>query len=390
MQEAQSILWLTQGGPTLPSVRFRVLPILEEAQGHFALANATRLPKTFLARLKFYLNLKRTDIIILQKRLISPLELALLRRKCRLLVYDFDDAVWTEQDDPREPQNGQHYARFCRVVKNVDLVIAGNAYLAAALPAGVKHFLMPSPIDAAKYAPAQQDRAGNPHEPALPLASEPGRPLVIGSGGPLVIDPLVVGPLVVGPFVIGWMGTEGYLPMIKDRVYELAAAGFNLRLVSSRAPEYPLPQNVSFEIWSAEREAEQLQGFDIGLMPLEDTPYTRGKCGFKILQYMACGVVPLASAIGMNNDIIRHGENGLLAQSGANWPQLAESLKNPAERQRMAQAARQDILDNYDVKAVANAALERLKSELRLKLSPTGNAPAPEAAGKTPDETLSG
>ena len=90
-----SILFITQSGDTLPSVRFRVLPYIQNWQNNGLNVRRYRIPKTFPHRLIFYLKIPSTDIIILQKKLISPFELYLLKLKAKKLCFDFDDAIWT-------------------------------------------------------------------------------------------------------------------------------------------------------------------------------------------------------------------------------------------------------------------------------------------------------
>ncbi len=300
------LVWFIQGAATLPSVRFRVLPFSGMAGATFSGVTVRKIPKTFLQRIHFYASLERLDICILQKRLLSCLELRILRRKSRLLVYDFDDAVWTEQDAPRSVENGQHSARFRNTCRQADLVVAGNACLAAAVPPGVPVFVMPSPLDTLLYAPSAHKR------------SDSERPR------------------------LGWMGTSSYLPLVVEVFRELAGLDLPMRIVSNKEPE-GAPTGVLFTKWSDSAELELLRDFDIGLMPLEDTYYARGKGGFKLLQYMACGVVPVASAVGINREIIRHGVDGFLVKPGESWRPFVEKLQDAGLRDSMAQAARNSI-----------------------------------------------
>ncbi|MDR1241245.1 MAG: glycosyltransferase, partial [Deltaproteobacteria bacterium] len=99
---------------------------------------------------------------------------------------------------------------------------------------------------------------------------------------------------------------------------------------------------------------ELLQSFDIGLMPLEDTPYTRGKGGFKLLQYMACGVVPVASAVGMNKEIITHGRDGFLVRKGESWKPYVESLLNSELRAKMGEEARKTVCTRFDLQKIVD------------------------------------
>ncbi|MDL2307870.1 glycosyltransferase family 4 protein [Desulfovibrio sp. OttesenSCG-928-C06] len=325
------ITWLTQGGATLPSVRFRVEALRHVAAEYFSGVRVTRLPKSLFQRVAFYASLSSMDICVIQKRLLSGMELSILRKKSKLLVYDFDDAVWTEQEAPMPPESGQHRKEFCRACKSVDLVVAGNAYLAAAVPDGVPRVIMPSPIDTGIYCPA-----GNEATSTVP--------------------------------VIGWMGTGSYLPQAMQVFGEIAALGCPMHVVSNREPEPGTATPVTFTRWSPDNELALLQGFDVGLMPLEDTIYTRGKGGFKLLQYMACGVVPVASAVGMNREIITDGVDGFLVEPGKPWLPVVERLKDPALRARMGLAARQTAVERFDLRKVASGLFTQILEHYRSKL----------------------
>ena len=107
---------------------------------------------------------------------------------------------------------------------------------------------------------------------------------------------------------------------------------------------------VENELWQLEREQRNLSSFAIGIMPLTDTLWTRGKCGYKILQYMAAEVPVVASAVGANNDIVTHGENGLLAKTADDWVQnLSMLLQNPDLRRTLTARGRRLVEQKYSL-----------------------------------------
>jgi glycosyltransferase involved in cell wall biosynthesis len=269
------------------------------------------------------------DICIMQKRMLSAWELALLRRKSALLAYDFDDSVWTEQNDPKPLDCGQHKRRFLRTCRSADVVIAGNAFLAAAVPYGIPVTIAPTPIDVERYVPAP--------------------------------DKIPPGP------VIGWMGTASYLPLLHSILDELQRAPdhLSLHIVSNQEPLRIACGHYTFTRWSPENELPLLQHFDIGLMPLEDTPYSSGKGGFKILQYMACGVVPIASAVGVNKEIISHGIDGFLVQPGEPWLPYIRQLHNLDILKTMSCAARNTVCERFAVRIHAASLFLYLSSRYR-------------------------
>lgn len=313
------LLWLAQGGDTLPSVRFRVLPLVEEARRQGAAVTVMRYPKTVGQRGVFLLRLGRAssryDVCIIQKRLLGRLEIGLLRRVARRVVFDFDDAVWTDQEEAAGPGAGRRWSRFRATTSLVDGVLAGNSYLASALeyPAHI----LPTPLDTTRYRPGP----------------DAGRQ---------------------SSCVIGWMGTASYLPEIETVVRLVhAATGALVRVISNAPPTGSLAQDCDFRLWSPESEVQELQNMDIGLMPLSDTAYTRGKCGFKLLQYMACGAVPLASAVGFNRELITHGVDGFLVENEVQWLDYVRLLVDDAGlRRTMAQAARATVVQRFDLRVI--------------------------------------
>src|SRR5438874_1070790 len=92
--------------------------------------------------------------------------------------------------------------------------------------------------------------------------------------------------------------------------------------------------------WSESTEVAELQRFDVGIMPLRDAPMERGKCGYKLIQYMACGRPVVASPVGASRQIVEHGTNGFLASTAAEWVAALRALQDPALRRRMGAAGR--------------------------------------------------
>jgi glycosyltransferase involved in cell wall biosynthesis len=105
-------------------------------------------------------------------------------------------------------------------------------------------------------------------------------------------------------------------------------------------------------MWSLEQEVDLLQDCDIGIMPLQDNEWARGKCGLKLLQYMAVGLPAIASPVGVNLDIVLDGANGFLASSEAEWRAKLIRLCNDEElRTKIGRAARQTVVDHYSLMA---------------------------------------
>lgn len=151
--------------------------------------------------------------------------------------------------------------------------------------------------------------------------------------------------------VLGWTGLKdnlGYMEPIEPVLQDLAEQ-YPLKIHVATGRDYELDGvEVENEYWAMEHEIDYLRGADIGLMPLKDTPRARGKCAFKAIQYMAVGVPPVISPVGMNATVIEDGVDGFLADTPEEWREKLEGLiADPALRERMGRAARETALARY-------------------------------------------
>lgn len=233
-------------------------------------------------------------------------------------VLDYDDAVFRFYDQHRNPVvkallAGKHPA----LIKRAALVVAGNAYLAEfARAAGARQVeLVPTVIDLERY----------------PLAT---------------INPARVD----GPPWVGWIGqraTAAFLVPYAPLFERLSAYG-RARFAAIGIDAQTLGLPMASIAWTEKTEAASICSFDIGIMPLVDQPFERGKCGYKLIQYMACGLPVVASPVGVNCQIVEHGVNGLLAETPEQWEQaLRTLLADPGLRQRMGQAGRAKVEREY-------------------------------------------
>ena len=253
------------------------------------------------------------------------------------MVFDFDDAVFVAY---KSPSNGYlSYLKFpgktastCRLSAHV---MAGNQYLADyARPFNKSVTIIPTTIDTEKYTVTEKEP--NP-----------------------------------GIVTIGWSGsysTVQHLDTIRDTLQELARQEkYRLRVIGT--PTYEL-SGVDVEAiqWRSETEIEDLRQIDIGLMPLPDDKWSKGKCGLKALQYMALGIPTVCSSVGVNSTIIQDGENGFLADSTDEWIDRLKKLINSAEmRKTIGLAGRKTVEENYSAKSQAPRVLEIFESVVKEK-----------------------
>ena len=154
--------------------------------------------------------------------------------------------------------------------------------------------------------------------------------------------------------VIGWIGTPGkwrecvepFLPVFRDvmQTYGARIEAVGVRMTSDEGA------GIHFLPWSEEGEVQRIIGMDIGVMPLPDTPWMRGKCGYKLIQYMACGLPVVASPVGVNAEIVEHGVNGFLAENPDDWSRALKALiGNPELRRQMGAAGRKRVEERYSL-----------------------------------------
>jgi glycosyltransferase involved in cell wall biosynthesis len=128
---------------------------------------------------------------------------------------------------------------------------------------------------------------------------------------------------------------------------------FKLRIINRISLELP-GIDIEFVPWTEASEVAALQACDIGVMPLDDSPWERGKCGYKLIQYMACGLPVVASPVEVNMEIVRPEKNGYLAQTDDEWVEaLGKLLSDAALRQKMGKAGRERVEKEYCIQQTA-------------------------------------
>jgi glycosyltransferase involved in cell wall biosynthesis len=277
------------------------------------------------------------DLVWIEKEALpwipAVLERSLLRRKVPY-VLDYDDAVFHQYDLSSSRLVRMILGRkHPQLMQGATLVIAGNEYLAdfARVSGGSAVHVLPTVVDLDRY-------PGLPHSPG---ASGPPR--------------------------VGWIGqratAECLLPL-RETFAGLAADGLaRFRAIGVDAQCLGLP--MESVLWSEESESRLVAELDVGIMPLNDRPFERGKCGYKLIQYMACGLPVIASPVGVNTKIVRHGVNGFLAETPAEWEKaLRTLLADPELRRRMGQEGRKQVEQEYCIQVTGPVLASLLKQAL--------------------------
>lgn len=246
------------------------------------------------------------------------------------VVFDFDDAIWIHSVSEANRRFAwlKNVDKIPRIVRLAHTVLAGNAYLADWARAHSNNVhVVPTCVDTNHFAPVEHQ----------------------------------------GPVTIGWSGSPSTFAHLKPLLPVLekivARFGDRVRLRVMGDPNFVhAPLNLRGEAWSADAELALLREMDIGLMPLPDDEWTRGKCGLKGLVSMSMGAATVMSPVGVNTEIVTHGENGFLARTDDEWfEHLVRLIEDGELRRRLGREGRQTVIERYSVERWAEPLTELLR-----------------------------
>ena len=344
------LLCVLNGGANHPSSRLRVLQHLE------ALKERGVDTEVFVAKRRRLSDLadlarkaRRSDAVLVQKKLFARWKLPLLLGQAPV-VFDFDDAIFAVSPDELERFGDERASkraasrrmRLAAVLRRGIRVIAGNRYLAdhaagyardvAVLPTAVD--LRPFPAPALARARAARGARG----------SSPR---------------------------IGWIGSRPslrYLHALAEplrRVFEESRGGRLVQICNDFVDFPGVPTETI--AWSAAGEAPALLGLDIGVMPLDDTPFSQGKCGLKILMYQAAGLPVVCSPVGANRELVQESETGFFARTADEWVSgLRRLLADPDLARRMGERGRAMVEKDYSAAVIGARLADLLLGALQL------------------------
>lgn len=265
----------------------------------------------------------QVEVVFIQKRTLNVKALRLIRAVKDTIIYDFDDAIYSFSPpfevDPAISRKTRR--NLIAILHQSKLVIAGNAHLALYARRHNKNVVViPTAIDTDRFRPREE-----------PPTEE---------------------------LVIGWIGHSEnlrYLQALEGVFARLANAYGSkviLRVVSGKPYASESSLNVDNRTWALDTEVDHLRSFHIGLSPLTDDEWTRGKCGFRALQYMALGIPAVVSPVGVNKEIVDDGINGFLAQTQEEWfAKLSQLIEDKELRRRLGQRGRSTVERDYSLAA---------------------------------------
>lgn len=325
-------------GRTVPSARFRVgqhvaglaelgieLSWLPAPIAKYPPVAAWKRPfwlaGTLAGRIPGLAAARRADVVLLGRELVSTL-LTLEPVLKRPRVLDVDDAIWLTQK----------YHGIEKLTRKVDAVFAGNDYLAEWFARGCRDVVViPTAVDSGRFLPAPDRR--------------PDR------------------------VVVGWSGTAANLASLEPVWPSLEAVArrhpeVRIRIVCDQQPKTPvgIRDRIDFVPWHPAIEVRSIQEMDVGIMPMPASPWSLGKCSYKMLLYLACGVPAVVSPVGMNGQVLAMGEVGLGARTSEEWEEALEVLVGDASfRNRLGRAGRELVVSRFSLEHVGGMLASNLR-----------------------------
>ena len=295
-------------------------------KGHL-IAKAWRTLFDYARRAVILIRARRYDVVVIHREaaLVGPaIYERLLAAEHRPIIYDFDDAIWSPgQAWGHGLFSLLHFpAKTSSICRLASAVTTGNDFLADyARKRNSNVFVVPTSIELADY------------------------PLVPEANG--------------DRFIVCWTGSTSTLVHFEhareplERLAQLLP--LTVKIICNKPPERPIAgAEMCFVPWSVEREAQELGGCHVGIMPLPDDEVSRGKCGLKALQCMATGRPVVVSPVGVNSEIVRSGRNGYLASSVGEWVDALRRLACDAQlRAKLGRNARQTVENSYSAEISA-------------------------------------
>jgi glycosyltransferase involved in cell wall biosynthesis len=305
-----------------PSSRIRVCNLLDGLKKHGIEPEVVKYPRGLANKLRLFWRCKDFDAVYLQKRLLKPRDVFLLRHSAAYLIFDFDDAIYCDHESTEIDKTSNLYHKFKSIISRADLIVAGNKILKEAASEFSDNIeIIPSAVFVKN----------------IPQKSYTSQDKNV---------------------IIGWVGSSfnlQYLSLLSPILKKLSDKhDIQLRIVCDEGLEMD-GVVVKFVPWDIKTQDREIANFDIGVMPLPDSLHTSGKCGYKALQYMAAAVPAVVSDVGINSDLMRHGKLGCVAKNiGDFYEALEHLIASPEERMKKGEASRLEVEEKYSIEEVSH------------------------------------
>jgi len=301
----KKVLFLIQNYD-MPSSRVRVLNLVDKIKEKGYEVTVIKYPKKLGDKVLLFKSLAHFDIVYLQKKLPSPIDAYILGKLSKKFIFDFDDSIYLKHESTGKEKSFSTQLKFKSMIKNAHLIVAGNKILA-------------------EY--ASQFNNNIEIVPSVLEVDVPKRDYSIKND----------------KFIVGWVGGNinlTQLELLGDVFRKLSKElPLEVRVISGKAPNID-GIDLKFVQWDVDTQEAEIAKFDCGVMPLPDSPHARGKCAYKAIQYMAAGVVPVVSDVGVNKDVVLHNQTGLVAESIDDfYTELKYLYNNPKRKNEMGLAS---------------------------------------------------
>ena len=318
-------IFILTNNPKRASFRQRIGIYLDTLRANGLNCEVAKLPSGSLARRQLFKQTTKFDGIFIHRKGLNFLDAFFLSKYSKKIIYDFDDAIMYSDKTP-ERNSWSHFRPFSQSVKLANMVIAGNSYLAEhARRFNQNVVVLPTGLDVKAY--KVQTNIQND-----------------------------------GKIRLVWIGSRStlkYLAEIKPALEQIGSQFNNviLRIICNDFFDLKNMKVEKFQ-WSLKKQAADLATSHIGLAPLPDNRFTRGKCGFKILQYQAASLPVIASPVGVNSEYVRQNVTGFLATSIQEWVEkITQLIKNPQLRKQMGNEGLTQV-QNFDTDIIGKKLLE--------------------------------
>lgn len=322
-------LLIVTNNPDRASFKQRIGIYIDTLQAGGVDCEVAKMPAGSLARRRLFKRGAGFDGVFLHKKGLNSFDALWFRKYSRRIIYNFDDAVMYSDRNP-ERYSRSHFVPFRRSVKLADLVICGSSYL------------------------AEQARPFNSNVEILPLGLKVSD--YVSSSNAKSDDKVRL-------VWVGSKSTLSYLDGVSPAIEQIGARFDNviLRVICDNFPELAsIP--VEKRLWCKDTLGADLATSNIGLAPLPDNPFTRGKCSFKVLEYSAAGMPVVASPVGTNAEHVRDNITGFLASSADEWiSRIAQLIENPQLREEMGSRGR-EFAREFDVSVIGDRLTELIRN----------------------------
>jgi glycosyltransferase involved in cell wall biosynthesis len=315
MDKPLSLLCVVEDPAISPSSRLRIMKHLPALRAAGIEPEIVLLPKGSAAWRDLLAKARACDAVLWQKSLFSQWDVLRLRRATKKLFYDIDDAVWMGKRNHIPYRSGKQARRFGFLVRFLDGALCGSPHLREKI------------LSIRPKLPVALVPTSVPERPSLEKPATNAAPVVVWVG--------------MGPNVAQVEAIEEELIRVREE------HPFLLRIVSDKPPAFRSFVSWEFVPWSKEEEYEAVATADLGIMPLVDDGFTRGKCAYKALQYMACGLPVVASDVGVNREWVEASGSGNVVRGGEWAAALGRYLGDPSLRERTGRKGWETVQERF-------------------------------------------